>query len=456
MGRVYEARHTRLTNKRFAVKMLHAEYSRNQDVVARFQREAEAASGIGHPNVVDVYDVHHTEDGRPYMVGEFLEGEELGDFLQRAVKIQAPLAVRIVRQVCRALGAAHARGVVHRDMKPENVFLVGNLQNPTVKVIDFGISKVGDAGGAALTRTGMIMGTPSYMAPEQARGDKVDNRADIYAVGGILYRALTGKKPFDSDDPSTTLTLVLTQDPERPRAVDSSISQALELVIQKAMAKNPDDRYASMAEFEADLVPFDTEPSGGGGESSAGSTMMSPGGANEKVEAGAETVLVGAGHPATSHPSLLRATRDAAMARPTIAVLTGVAYLWVLAGLIDALSGVVRLARGPAGNVTKPEAVLITVGALAATLTPLILWIRQLARGWGNSVRAVQLADGMRRIMIASVAVSAVGALSIRLVEVIVREQALEVASPAWSPVLFVASLVGGFLAFLLLLRRRK
>src|SRR5437868_4670766 len=223
MGRVYEARHTRLTNKRFAVKMLHAEYSRNQDVVARFQREAEAASGIGHPNVVDVYDVHHTEDGRPYLVGEFLEGEEFGEFLQRAGKIAAPLAVRIVRQVCRALGAAHARGVVHRDMKPENVFLVGNMQNPGVKVIDFGISKVGDAGGTALTRTGMIMGTPSYMAPEQARGDKVDQRADIYAVGGILYRSLTGKKPFDSDDPSATLTLVLTEDPERPRAVEPSI-----------------------------------------------------------------------------------------------------------------------------------------------------------------------------------------------------------------------------------------
>src|SRR5579859_5378529 len=134
MGRVYEARHTRLSNKRFAVKMLHQEYSRNQDVVARLQREAEAASGIGHPNVVDVYDVHHTEDGRPYLVGEFLEGEEFGEFLQRASKIGAPLAVRIVRQVCRALGAAHARGVVHRDMKPENVFLTGNLQNPNVKV----------------------------------------------------------------------------------------------------------------------------------------------------------------------------------------------------------------------------------------------------------------------------------------------------------------------------------
>jgi serine/threonine-protein kinase len=456
MGKVYEARHTRLANKRFAVKMLHAEYAQNRDIVARFQREAEAASGIAHPNVVDVYDVHHTDDGRPYLVGEFLEGEELGEYLGRAGKIQASLAARIVRQVCRALGAAHARGVVHRDMKPENVFLVGSPQNPTVKVIDFGISKVGDAGGTALTRTGMIMGTPSYMAPEQARGDKVDHRADIYAVGGILYRALTGKKPFDSDDASATLTLVLTEDPARPRAVEPSIPQALEIVIQRAMAKDPAERYRSMAEFEADLIPFDTEASVVGGEPSAGATLMST--AGDKVEPGAETVLVGSrAHATGSQTNLLRATRDAARARPTIALLTMVAYLWVLAGLIDALAGIVRLVRGSNENVTKPEAVLITVGALAATLTPLILWVRQLARGWGNSVRALQLADGMRRVMTVSIAVSGVGALTIRLIDVIVRSQALDVAAALWSPFLFVMSVVGGFLAFVSLrLERRK
>jgi serine/threonine-protein kinase len=450
MGRVYEARHTRLGNKRFAVKMLHAEYARQPDVVARFQREAEAASGIGHPNVVDVYDVHHTEDGRPYMVGEFLEGEELGGFLTRVGKIPAALAVRIVRQVCRALGAAHARGVVHRDMKPENVFLVGNLAMPQVKVIDFGISKVGDAGGTALTRTGMIMGTPSYMAPEQARGDKVDHRADIYAVGGILYRALTGKKPFDSDDPSATLTQVLTEDPERPRSIEPTIPQALELVLQKAMEKRPEDRYQSMAELEADLVPFDPDPTSVVSEGPADPTLMSPAAALDKVEGGAQTVLQANATRtvAGSQTNLLRATRDARMARPMIVVLTAVTYLWVLAGLVDALSGVVRVVRGSTGNVTKPEAVLMAVGSLAATLTPLILWIRQLARGWGNSVRAVQLADGMRRVATVSIAVSGIGALMIRLGEVIVRGQAAEVAWPVWSPILFMASVVGGLLAY--------
>ena len=456
MGKVYEARHIRLGNKRFAVKMLHPEYARQPDVVARFQREAEAASGIDHPNVLDVYDVHHTEDGRPYMVGEFLEGEEFGDFLERAGKIPSGLAVHITRQICQALGAAHARGVVHRDMKPENVFLTGQLSHPTVKVIDFGISKVGDAGGAALTRTGMIMGTPSYMAPEQARGERVDHRADVYAVGGILYRALTGQKPFDSEDPSATLTRVLTEEPERPRAIEPSIPQALELVVQRAMAKEPRDRHPSMADLEADLLPFDTE-SHGPSQSSLHMIATTGDEPGEKVEGSAKTVLVGAtiAQPG-SQTNLHRATRDARMARPMIALLTVVAYFWVLAGLVDALGGIVRLSRGN-GNVTKPEAVLITIGSFAATLTPLILWVRMLARGWNNSVRALQLSEGMRRVTMVSICASGIGALTVRLIEVVFRGQPQEVSWAAWSLVLFGTSIFGGLVALLSLrFERRK
>jgi serine/threonine-protein kinase len=445
MGRVYEARHTRLGNKRFAVKMLHAEYARQPDVVARFQREAEAASGIAHPNVVDVYDVHHTEDGQPYMVGEFLEGEELGEFLERTGKISPALAVRIIRQLCRALGAAHARGVVHRDMKPENVFLVGDPKTPTVKVIDFGISKVGDAGGTALTRTGMIMGTPSYMAPEQARGDKVDQRADIYAVGGILYRALTGRKPFEGDDPSVTLAQVLTEDPERPRVYEPSIPEALEIVLQKAMAKESSDRYATMADFEADLIPFDEEAF------LAEQATVPPPSPADSVEPSAKTVLVRQREalPGAAQTHLWRATREAKMARPMIVLLTIVAYLWLVAGLVDALSGVVRLVRGPMSNLTKIETVLITVGSFIATLTPLIVWIRHLARRWNNSVHAVQVSDVMRRVTTAAIATSGIGALAVRLIEVVGRGQAADIAWPVWSPLLFGASVTAGCLAVL-------
>ncbi len=155
MGRVYEARHVRLAGKRFALKLLHQDLARQPDIVARFQREAQAASTLSHPNVVGVYDVNTAPDGRPFLVAELLEGEPLGEYLSKLKKLPLGEAVRIVRQVSRALGAAHDRGIVHRDIKPENVFLVdgGSL----VKVIDFGISKVGH-GNDNLTKTGTVMG----------------------------------------------------------------------------------------------------------------------------------------------------------------------------------------------------------------------------------------------------------------------------------------------------------
>jgi serine/threonine-protein kinase len=448
MGRVYEARHTRLGSRKFAVKMLHAEFSRQPDVVARFQREAEAASGIGHPNVVDVFDVHHTSDGRPYLVGEFLDGEEFGDYLERVGKADVGLSIWIVRQVCRALAAAHAQGVVHRDMKPENVFLVGDVLAPTVKVIDFGISKVGDAAGTALTRTGMIMGTPSYMAPEQARGDKVDHRCDIYAVGGILYRALTGQKPFENDDPSRTLTAVLTEDPPRPRSLEPSIPQGLEIVIQRAMAKDPADRYASMADLDADLAQFDPGYAPNhfpdGTASPIAPAALADG---APVEPGARTVLASAPALVSSPTQLVRTTREATYARPMIVLLSIIAYVWLLAGLVDALGGVVRMLTGL--EVRRPEALLITVGSIAATVTPLALWVRRLARGWGNSVRAVDLADSMRRVVSIAIGASAAGALCLRLFEVLVKGDAGRVSLAMWSPVLFAVSLLAGYLAYL-------
>src|ERR1700753_3776509 len=140
MARVYEARHVRLPNKRFAVKVLHSMYAQQPNVVARFQREAEASSGIGHPNVVDVYDLGLTPDNRPFLVSEFLEGKDFATLLDERERIEFGAAVHVVRQVCRALAAAHAHGVVHRDVKPENVFLVGDMESPVVKVLDFGLS----------------------------------------------------------------------------------------------------------------------------------------------------------------------------------------------------------------------------------------------------------------------------------------------------------------------------
>src|SRR5262249_18930913 len=157
MGRVYEARHLRLKERRFAVKCLHPELARNPDMAARFLREAESASSIKHPNVVDVFDVHHLPDGTPYFVGEYLEGEELADYVAKRGPIEPRAAAKIARQVCHALAAAHERGIVHRDMKPENIFVLassieavdrGESRALQVKVLDFGISKAGTADNA--------------------------------------------------------------------------------------------------------------------------------------------------------------------------------------------------------------------------------------------------------------------------------------------------------------------
>src|SRR5690606_14049422 len=162
---------------------------------------------------------------------------------------------RIVNQICDGLSEAHAHGVIHRDMKPENVFLVGERDEATAKVLDFGLSRV-EGPGDSLTKAGTVMGTPSYMPPEQARGARVDERADVYGVGAILYRALTGHRPFEKQDVTATLAAVLTEEPRRPRAHEPSIPAGLEAVIQRAMAKVPEDRFGSAEELRAALEPY--------------------------------------------------------------------------------------------------------------------------------------------------------------------------------------------------------
>jgi serine/threonine-protein kinase len=183
-GRVYEAVHTRLRAKHYAIKVMYSDLTRQVAVVERFVREAQATSVLTHPNIVSALDIGQTSDGRPFIVSELLQGVQLGEYFARKGKLPVAEAVRIVRQACQALIAAHAKGIVHRDIKPGNLFLVGEPAALKVKVLDFGISLVGDA---SLTKTGMIMGTPAYMPPEQASGTRVDHRADIYALATVLY-----------------------------------------------------------------------------------------------------------------------------------------------------------------------------------------------------------------------------------------------------------------------------
>ena len=251
MGTVYEAEHT-FIKKRVALKLLRPEITSNPEAVARFQREALAASTIGHENIVAIDDFGRLNDGQVYLTMEYLDGEPLNTVLaQGEMSVSKILDVTI--QVCRGLMVAHEKGIVHRDMKPENIFLTEN--RATAKILDFGIAKVaGNDTNENLTKTGAVFGTPNYMAPEQALGKTVDKRADIYSVGVILYEMLCGEVPFQSESFLAVLTKHVTAAPTPPSKVTSrSFPQALEDVVLRAMCKEPEERYQDVSELIAAL-----------------------------------------------------------------------------------------------------------------------------------------------------------------------------------------------------------
>jgi serine/threonine-protein kinase len=444
MGRVYEARHTRLHSKRFAVKLLHHELARQPEVVTRFQREAQAASVLTHPNVVGVYDVNTSADGRPYIVAELLQGEELGSYLERLGKLPTVEAVHIVRQVCQALGAAHAHGIVHRDVKPENVFLAG--PNATVKVLDFGISKVAEVSDG-LTKTGTVMGTPDYMAPEQARGDRVDARADIYAAGAILYRALTGKKPFEGSDPMAILTCVLTQEPERPSTREPSIPLALELVVQRSMAKLPSERFATMQALEQALAPFDAPDAELPAVTPRAVTEASNQAAPSLFEVAARTLL--AAPPSGSvQDALDESTRSVRLARPGLVFFSALGLVWGFVNVVVVAAALVRLLRGT--DLSAAEVTLSIVGVLAALLSPALMWIRHVRRDvWPSTPRSVEVVMRLRRVVLYSSAAYGLGAVLVQLFEGVVGRNGLGVARPGWSLFVFLIALIVGTLTWL-------
>ncbi|MCC7541307.1 MAG: serine/threonine protein kinase [Deltaproteobacteria bacterium] len=253
MGVVYAARHVHL-EKRLAVKVLRQDASRDPDLVDRFQREARAATAIGSEHIVDISDFGKTPDGSTYFVMEFLAGSSLGDVLA-AGPMSLARTLHVGKQICEALGAAHQRGIVHRDLKPDNIYLVRRGGDANfVKVLDFGIAKVGK-GAKRLTVVGQVFGTPHYMSPEQAAGEPVDGRSDIYALGVILYEASTGQVPFDSEQPMAILTKHLYQDPVPPRQTPAGaqIPPRFEALILRCLAKKPDDRPATMEDVAVEL-----------------------------------------------------------------------------------------------------------------------------------------------------------------------------------------------------------
>lgn len=259
MGAVYEAEHLEI-GRLVAVKVMHPSETQRPEAVARLEHEARIAGRIGHPNICEVYDMGRLPDGSPYLVMERLHGETLAQRIARCGAVPPYELVDIMLQVLSALVTAHELGIVHRDLKPENIFLSERAGVPPVaKILDFGISRASDIDGTPLnlTRTGMVMGTPYYMAPEQARGDlELDHRLDLWAIGVILYEALTGQRPFVAHNYNALLVQILTI-PQRPvTELDPTIPSGLSRLVDRALAKDREERFQSAREFQEALQRF--------------------------------------------------------------------------------------------------------------------------------------------------------------------------------------------------------
>lgn len=258
MGAVYKARH-QLMHRQVAIKMVLAQLSANSMTLKRFTQEARATSQLNHPNILTVFDFGISPSNQPYLVMDFLEGVNFGRVLEETRQIPVARAIGIFLQVCAALGHAHQKGIVHRDMKPSNIMLIELDGQPDfVKVLDFGIAKVlssVDGESDSLTRTGEVFGSPLYMSPEQFRGKSLDARSDIYSLGCVMYRSLAGICPVTGKDVLECMYKHVNESipPFSVTAPEAEIPEPLEQIIMKALAKDPDARYASMNDLRADL-----------------------------------------------------------------------------------------------------------------------------------------------------------------------------------------------------------
>jgi eukaryotic-like serine/threonine-protein kinase len=254
MGTVYKVRHIAL-DRHFAMKVLRRDLALDADLAARFLQEARATAAIRHPSVVAITDFGEMEDGIPYFVMELLEGETLSTRIRARGPVPPNVAIALAKQIAAGLQASHAANVIHRDLKPDNVFLVGKsvgrAAEAEIRIVDFGAAKI--VGGSKLTRPGIVFGTPYYMSPEQASGQPVDARADVYSLGILLYEMITGRVPFEADTYMGVLTKHIFETPGRPVPPSGIALGALEDVVMRALQKDPAARFASMAAFAAAL-----------------------------------------------------------------------------------------------------------------------------------------------------------------------------------------------------------
>src|SRR5918998_829130 len=336
MAEVFEGR-DRLLVRRVAIKVPLAQHAHDPDFAHRFRREAQAAASLSHPNIVGVYDTG-TEDGTHFIVMEYVDGRTLKDVIRAEGPLYPERAAEVCADVCSALIAAHARGLIHRDIKPGNVMLTPDGK---VKVMDFGIARATTS--ETITQTAAVVGTAQYLSPEQAQGQAVDYRSDLYSLGCCLYEMLTGTVPFRGATPVAIAYRHVREDPAPPRLLNPDIPASLEAVCLKAMAKRPEDRYQTAAEFRADLERVRTGqrvaagPAGAGAATAAMATTTLPplagyaGGAGDATSAMTGTVTAGRAARHSEPPPGRRRW-----------------WLWVLVPL-----GVVALAVGVAFTVSR-------------------------------------------------------------------------------------------------------
>jgi tRNA A-37 threonylcarbamoyl transferase component Bud32 len=380
MAEVYKAYQPGL-DRYVAVKVMHSFLSEDKDFLARFQREAKLVAGMRHPNIVQVHDFD-VEGGLSYMVMEFIDGETLKGRLQKLEEnnqwISVDEAVRIIMAVGSALKYAHRLGMVHRDVKPANV-MVDKTGN--VILTDFGIAKIFAGGGATqLTATGAMVGTPSYMAPEQGMGQPGDERSDIYSLGVMLYQFVTARLPFEADTPLAVILKHINDPLPMPRQVNPEVPEAVERVILKAMARNPDDRYQHIGEMLNDLkramgmsldeTPTDTLRSRA---LPAGATSVSTEAVTPFPAAARTVVRTGAGQPAPG-PTVLGHTvvqpaRQAGMSRWVVA-LGVVAVMFIVAVGVIAVIVMNQQSQARAKDATATALALAVVAKPTETATP--------------------------------------------------------------------------------------